>query len=1406
MMLALIAAPCFAQTPPIPSEIRAHADKMVEDYYASLPEKRREAVRKLSPDEAVSIIPLDVNADGTPDWRVEYLVAAMCGTGGCPNEVHVSRPEGGFDLALRRQFLTMKLQHDSAGAALLRPSIHGGNCTGHSETECVLGFRWDQANRRFVNAMLSGTAARRYGFSMIEPIAQTETPSPIPPSLLPALQEAEAACKRYRRSAKPVRFSADRIADFDGDGRLDWLVGQSAYCSVDGVEEGPAVPTTLWLERDEGLERAASITASNVFLDVSNARPVLAIDCRSEEGDCKEDAFAWDPVTGKMRRIEPVRLEPADAAFLSEAIARLKPGREAVPRPSPEDLARASALATALEQSAAPTDPLLARARLVQGAMLTLSGGTGGLEPLRRAVQQLAYQTADEDDAYRLASLYRARAARGTDEAEDRYYGSRDAILNLENSPLDGISLRGLELAIEEGLRSGYVDDVGGGATRADGLGMGEGAWVEPGIIAAYEADLARRDKRFSDAATIETASLDDLAGRESPAAAVLHAGLAKSLIGLGRLAEAEDHARSAARLRAALAGPNERDAMAAQSDLAAVLISLRQTSEAESILRQTTAKLRTLGGDNYMLARALRRLAEAALDAGRVRDAVDILKATRAEEDRLDSRDVIDPAYTVYELHEPARLLARAHMALGETSAGSEEFADLVTSVNFVSNVETPSIGILLDAIEFGGTAFSDAQLATMASSLDATGRRPQDIAARAVEIAEEALPAGHPMIARAHRLLAHTLIATGDPAADAALTAALALASAQQQDGSLGGMEIRNDAVRYYLARGDEDCATRALAFAREAVAIARARRAALGDGAWVGLADPELRRAFIGLVAAAATVQQHGKPLDPAIADEAFRALQEAERSPAAIAMRRNLLRSLAESAKDKRVSLLFLEFRRAEREHDALGRLYFSSLAGSSDGDLSALLTRQSTVRDVMATLDAQLRAALPRYREIAADDPLPLGDALKRLGDRQGLYLIGGDDRDLAAMLVSASGPHLLFAPGRASLLVRDTARLRCMLDMTFCSEAELSAIDADLARVDYPLEAIDPFDLSAAARISEAILTPVAAGLDGLDTLYAVQQGHTADLPLAILPLVRSSTDDAFDPSRMAGVQWLVDRVAVVQLPSADILTPSPVMRAAALRGSFLGIGNPLLQGKRPASSGLGNITAQGTTQGSYLADVDAIAALSPLPGTQRELEGLAHALRFHDAHLITGGRATEKRLRGEGRLARADMISFATHGLLPGNLDGLSEPGLVLTPPLHASQDDDGLLLASEVARFDLAARQVLLSACNTASASGGPGSDSLSALARAFLVAGADTVIASRWSVLDDATAALVTIMAARRTADPSLTPARALREAMMAVRTGHTVDGASVPGWQESWKHPRAWGPFILVASHD
>ena len=87
---------------------------------------------------------------------------------------------------------------------------------------------------------------------------------------------------------------------------------------------------------------------------------------------------------------------------------------------------------------------------------------------------------------------------------------------------------------------------------------------------------------------------------------------------------------------------------------------------------------------------------------------------------------------------------------------------------------------------------------------------------------------------------------------------------------------------------------------------------------------------------------------------------------------------------------------------------------------------------------------------------------------------------------------------------------------------------------------------------------------------------------------------------------------------------------------------------------------------------------------------------------------------------------------------------------------------------------------------------------------MARAFLYAGAKSLLASHWGVLDDATQALMIETLTAQRAEPGLTKAQALQRAMAAIRSGHRRDGSAVPGWTPVWTHPAAWAPFVLIGA--
>jgi CHAT domain-containing protein len=210
------------------------------------------------------------------------------------------------------------------------------------------------------------------------------------------------------------------------------------------------------------------------------------------------------------------------------------------------------------------------------------------------------------------------------------------------------------------------------------------------------------------------------------------------------------------------------------------------------------------------------------------------------------------------------------------------------------------------------------------------------------------------------------------------------------------------------------------------------------------------------------------------------------------------------------------------------------------------------------------------------------------------------------------------------------------------------------------------------------------------------------------------------------------------------------------------------------------------------------------LRALAPLPATQTELKAMAAVMRASaNDSLRLASQAREGQVRSDERLAMANILAVATHGLMPSELQGLQEPGLVMTPPDQPSDDDDGLWTASEVSLQTINASLVVLSACNTASSEGTPGADSLSALARAFFLSGAGAVLASRWSVPDEPTAAL-TVEALDGIANGKLDQPHALQAAMKAVRSGKTAQGADLPGWTTQWSHPSAWAAFSIYSS--
>lgn len=195
------------------------------------------------------------------------------------------------------------------------------------------------------------------------------------------------------------------------------------------------------------------------------------------------------------------------------------------------------------------------------------------------------------------------------------------------------------------------------------------------------------------------------------------------------------------------------------------------------------------------------------------------------------------------------------------------------------------------------------------------------------------------------------------------------------------------------------------------------------------------------------------------------------------------------------------------------------------------------------------------------------------------------------------------------------------------------------------------------------------------------------------------------------------------------------------------------------------------------------------IADLPDLPDSRRELAALGSAIGAGSAQLLVGEAATEEALRS-ATVPSGAVLAFATHGLLSGELDGLSEPALLLSP----AGSDDGLLKPSEIGAMTLPAGLVILSACNTAATSL-TDRPQLAGLVQGFFLAGAQRVLASHWPVRDDVARRLSvsTVLGINQ----GLVPADALRRAIAGVRQGS--DG------EPALDKPGLWAVFELFEAN-
>ena len=196
---------------------------------------------------------------------------------------------------------------------------------------------------------------------------------------------------------------------------------------------------------------------------------------------------------------------------------------------------------------------------------------------------------------------------------------------------------------------------------------------------------------------------------------------------------------------------------------------------------------------------------------------------------------------------------------------------------------------------------------------------------------------------------------------------------------------------------------------------------------------------------------------------------------------------------------------------------------------------------------------------------------------------------------------------------------------------------------------------------------------------------------------------------------------------------------------------------------------------------------------LPRLPGARGESRAIAALIPRARITRFEGDAARERDVR-EAAAGKA-VLHFATHAIVR------DDDPFASFLALSRSGEDDGLLTAQEIYRLRLDADLVVLSACR--SAGGRVTGDGIATFARAFLYAGAPSIVASLWDVADEPTNRLVP--AFYRSWLTGVSKARALRAAQLSLlrdlRAG-TVQIDTPAGRVSLPEHPVFWAGFALI----
>jgi CHAT domain-containing protein len=492
--------------------------------------------------------------------------------------------------------------------------------------------------------------------------------------------------------------------------------------------------------------------------------------------------------------------------------------------------------------------------------------------------------------------------------------------------------------------------------------------------------------------------------------------------------------------------------------------------------------------------------------------------------------------------------------------------------------------------------------------------------------------------------------------------------------------------------------------------------------------------------------------------------------------------------------------------ARREQDLQQRI--NTLTELLTGLLSAppaqqLPAAQAKIRTDITTFKSQredlkkeIEKKFPDYAELVEPKPASVERTQKSLKPDEVLvsWYFGDNVGYVWAITKDKPVQFAQISIGRAQM-AKEVAQLR-------------KALDPGVATIDE----IPAFDVVLANQLYQQVLAPVQSSLVGKKVMLTVPHAELGQLPLSLLVTKSTAQPAKGGVTPFSGyktVPWLTRDIAVAQIPSVTALTALRSLPAGnPNRKNFIGFGDPYFSAQQEQQADKQVKATQLATRGRPLnlrstpktsgVSSAELALLPRLPDTSLELEEIGKAIGAGDGDIFLHKQASVKQVMSTD-LSNRKVVMFATHGLVPGELNGLTQPALALSSPDVTGDKDDGLLTMDKVLTLKLDADWVVLSACNTA-AGEGAGSEAVSGLGRAFFFAGAKALLVSNWPVDSVASRTMMTDLFKNQQKTQSTSKAELLRQAMLnQIDQGGMKEGANM---KYAYAHPLFWAPFVVV----